>query len=150
MESRKNDIWFLEYAALFTKVYHLCCRWASTKHTTYTNVLLMMELYACEDGCEAAELADRLYLPRQTMTYILKTLEEDGLIKRTPHQTDKRRKVIRLTQKGEGFAKSTMEELGTEFLGFTDHLPNDKQILLKAVKEYIGELEEKLARCKGF
>ena len=148
MKHRKEDVWFLEYAALFTKVYNLCCRWASLKHTTYTNVLLMMELYFCEQGCEAAELADKLYLPRQTMTYTLKSLEQDGMIVRTLHLTDGRRKVIQLTEKGEDFAKSVMEELGIEFLGFTDHLPNDKQVLLSTVKEYIAELEEKLANLQ--
>ena len=144
MGEKQGERWFVEYAALFIKGYNLCCRWASSKRTTYPNILLLMELYV-RGGCEAAELADCLYLPRQTMTYMLDSLEKEENIYRESHPTDRRRKIIRLTETGKGFTKEIMEELGTELLGFTQNLPHDKEILLSAVKEFIKELEEKLA-----
>lgn len=147
MKKNQEDLWFLEYASLFIKGYNLCCRWASSKHTTYANILLLMELYVHEE-CEAAELADRMYLPRQTMTYMLDSLEKDGYIYRVSHPTDRRRKVIRLTDQGTAFTKDTMEELGTEFLGFTQNLPHDREIILSAVKDFIEELERKLTYPK--
>ena len=148
MGKNQGERWFVEYAALFIKGYNLCCRWASTKHTTYPNILLLMELYV-RGGCEAAELADHLYLPRQTMTYMLDSLEKEGNIYRESHPTDRRRKIIRLTERGKGFTKGIMEELGTEFLGFTQNLPHDKEILLSAVKDFVKELEEKLDLQSG-
>ena len=79
------------------------------------------------------------------MTYMLDSLEKEENIYRENHPTDRRRKIIRLTEKGKDFTKEIMEELGTELLGFTQNLPHDKEILLSAVKEFIKELEEKLA-----
>lgn len=148
MEEKREELWFVEYASLFIKGYNLCCRWASAKHTTYANILLMMELYVHKD-CEAAELADRLYLPRQTMTYMLDTLEKDGYLFRENHPTDRRRKIIHLTKQGFAFTKETMKELGTEFLGFTQNLPHDREIILSAVKDFVAELEKKLTQPKG-
>lgn len=149
MEGQKDELWFVEYAALFTKVYHLCCRWATTKHTTYPNILLLMELSVRQQGREAAELADQLYLPRQTMTYMLDSLEKEGHIYRENHPTDRRRKTIQLTEKGTAFAKEIMEELGKEFLGFTNNLPHDREVLLDLVKDFVGELEQKLSMGKA-
>ena len=52
------------------------------------------------DDMEPAQIADQVLIPRQTITSILDKLEKAGLVVRTDHPTDRRRKVIRLTQAG--------------------------------------------------
>ena len=52
------------------------------------------------DDMEPAQIADTVLIPRQTITSILDKLENMGLVVRTDHPTDRRRKVIRLTQAG--------------------------------------------------
>ena len=53
------------------------------------------------DPCvQQVGLLGKLHVSRQTMTGILDKLETGGYALRVPHETDRRRKVIRLTDKG--------------------------------------------------
>ena len=52
------------------------------------------------DDMEPAQIAEQVLIPRQTITSILDKLEQSGLVVRTDHPTDRRRKVIRLTEAG--------------------------------------------------
>ena len=52
------------------------------------------------DDMEPAQIADRVLIPRQTVTSILDKLEAANLVERTDHPSDRRRKIIRLTQEG--------------------------------------------------
>ncbi len=62
-------------------------------------VVVLLTLCAGDD-MEPAQIADQVLIPRQTITSILDKLEKSGLVVRTDHPTDRRRKVIRLTQTG--------------------------------------------------
>lgn len=64
-----------------------------------TEILVLLFL---QDGerSEPARLADRLHVSRQAMTGLLDRLEGAGFVSRGAHETDRRRKVIRLTTKG--------------------------------------------------
>jgi DNA-binding MarR family transcriptional regulator len=67
---------------------------------TFTNCLLIDYLNNHRDHAEAAEAADELAIPRQTMTALLDGLEKQGVVVRLPHPQDRRRKIIRLTPLG--------------------------------------------------
>ena len=58
------------------------------------------------EGVEPAVLAERTNLLRQTMTVVLNDLERQQLVTREFHPTDRRKKVIRLTEKGEQGARA--------------------------------------------
>ena len=62
-------------------------------------VVVLLALCA-DDDMEPAQIADRVLIPRQTITSILDKLEAGGFVLRTDHPTDRRRKVIRLTEAG--------------------------------------------------
>lgn len=72
---------------------------ASPLSRTQTEILYFLFL---EDGerSEPALLADRLHVSRQSMTGLLDQLEGGGFVSRDAHETDRRRKVVRLTSKG--------------------------------------------------
>ena len=72
---------------------------ASPLSRTETEILSLLFL---EDGerSEPALLADRLHVSRQSMTGLLDRLENAGFVSRSAHETDRRRKVVRLTAKG--------------------------------------------------
>ncbi len=79
----------LLYMALFS---------ASPLPRTETEILVL--LWQNPEEGEPAILADKLHVSRQSMTGILDKLETGGYAMRAPHATDRRRKVIRLTDKG--------------------------------------------------
>ena len=60
---------------------------------------------------EPAEIAHAARLPRQTTTFILDTLEKQGLAQRKPHPSDRRRKIIQLTPKGKRLAQNVLDDM---------------------------------------
>lgn len=72
---------------------------ASPLSRTETEILVLLFL---EDGerSEPARLASRLRVSRQSMTGLLDRLESAGFVSRGAHESDRRRKVIRLTGEG--------------------------------------------------
>lgn len=145
MEKGLRNYEFVQQTVQLAKIYHLCCRWAGKKHMNLVNLLVMIELYAEHDGCESAQLADMLYLPRQTVTYAVDALEEKGYLVRKQRETDRRRKSLHLTDAGAVFINSVMEEINQELDSFTKQLIPDRQLLTKQIDNYLALYEERLS-----
>ena len=77
---------------------------ASPLPRTETEILVL--LWREPEAGEPAVLADKLHVSRQSMTGILDKLEAGGYAMRAPHATDRRRKVICLTDKGREIVRS--------------------------------------------
>ena len=59
------------------------------------------------------ELAAALGIDRPNATVLVDDLEGQGLVRRRPHPTDRRAKMVEATQKGKKLAKRANEILGT-------------------------------------
>lgn len=81
---------------------------ASPLSRTETEILVLLFL-ADGERSEPALLADRLHVSRQSMTGLLDRLENAGFVSRGAHETDRRRKVIRLTGKGIRLVRTVAE-----------------------------------------
>ncbi len=66
---------------------------------TYPQYLVMMILWENDNVC-ISTITDRLMLETNTVTPLLKRMEDLGLIKRKPGKEDARQKIISLTAKG--------------------------------------------------
>ncbi len=75
-------------------------------------VLQGNETYGTGNGLQPSELSDLQGIPRNSVSELLASLEEEGLISRELHGTDRRKFVIRLTPQGRKTLKS---RLGTQF-----------------------------------
>lgn len=74
------------------------------------NTLWVLEhLQRHPEGGEPAVLADQVNMLRQTMTLTLDQLEKRGYLCRTPHKTDRRRKIVTLTPPGQAFAAEVLD-----------------------------------------
>jgi DNA-binding MarR family transcriptional regulator len=62
------------------------------------------------DICEPAAIAEAKRLPRQTVTFILDTLEKRNLASRKPHPHDRRKKMVLLTAKGTRLANNIIQD----------------------------------------
>jgi DNA-binding MarR family transcriptional regulator len=74
------------------------------------------ETYGTGGGLQPSELSELQGIPRNTVSELLASLEEEGLISRELHGTDRRKFVIRLTPQGRKTLKS---KLGTQFREIT-------------------------------
>jgi DNA-binding MarR family transcriptional regulator len=60
-----------------------------------------LEALSCHGGAaKPAELRDMLHLPAQTITSVLDQLQAAGLVKRSPHPSDRRSTMAELTPAG--------------------------------------------------
>ena len=59
------------------------------------------------------ELAEALSMDRPNVTVLVDDLEDRGLVRRVPHPTDRRAKVVQATRKGQALARRAEEILAT-------------------------------------
>ena len=59
------------------------------------------------------ELAEALWIDRPNATVVVDELEAAGLVRRTPHPTDRRAKLVEATRKGKALARRANEILAT-------------------------------------
>jgi DNA-binding MarR family transcriptional regulator len=78
---------------------------------TATQVIALREL---SEPITARELANRMYCEPSNATFVLDRLEEQGLVERRPHPTDRRAKQILLTPAGGRCRANVLEQLRTQ------------------------------------
>ena len=123
----------LLYMALFA---------ASPLPRTETEILVL--LWQNPEEGEPAILADKLHVSRQSMTGILDKLEAGGYALRAPHATDRRRKVVRLTEKGWEIVRSFAGSVFHREASLFERLPE------ATVKTSLDELDRMLSLAESW
>lgn len=77
------------------------------------------------------ELAERMSCERSNASYVIDRMEEQGLVQRAPHPTDRRAKILSLTKDGQGCRKNVLDALAQE--APIDALSDDEQATLTAL-----------------
>src|SRR3954453_3133166 len=75
------------------------------------------------------ELAAALGIDPPNATVVVDDLESLGLVRRRPHPSDRRAKVVEATRKGKDLARRADELLGTPPAGLTELDPDDLDAL---------------------
>lgn len=75
------------------------------------SIKVMLFLRIFQNDAEPSVIADFITVPRQTMTSILDGMEVDGLIVREAHPSDRRKKLIYLSQAGRVLADRVLKEI---------------------------------------
>ncbi|WP_263381705.1 MarR family winged helix-turn-helix transcriptional regulator [Granulicella arctica] len=113
---------------------------AASEQLSWTEVAVLRRL-AREGPATTADLARIQGMRPQSMRPIIATLEQLGMIRRTPHATDGRQVNIELTPKGIAAQKSAGEAKQTWIAkGIAELDPTDREILFAA-----GEIIKRLA-----
>ena len=100
-----NQLCFRLYTAsrLLTQAYHPLL---SRQGLTYPQYLVLLALWE-KDSQPVNDIAKRLYLETNTVTPLLKRMEEEGILTREKGKEDARKMIVTLTPKG----KRLQEEL---------------------------------------
>lgn len=146
----KNLALLMELSDIWRRYDQVYSRWAEN-HGLSTNAMsLVEELHMRPEGIEPAVVADYLGVPRQTMTSTLDALERRGIIERNAHPTDRRRKVIKLTQEGAMVADRLINELyGWEMEAISAIPECDRGLALAAVRLFCKRLESTVSINTG-
>ncbi len=120
---RLFDLW-----GKFDRVYFRILQQWKLSYNTY---LVLEELLQQPGGLEPAALADRLNIPRQTMTFVLDGLERTGMLERLAHPADRRRKLAQLNDSGVEFAHTVCDTIfEREYRAMNSLSPEEQEILL--------------------
>ena len=102
------------------------------------NVLMALQNTE-ERTLEPCQLAARLLISRPSVTGLLDTLQNKGLVDRLPHAEDRRRVLVRLTDEGARLLESHFEKHYTEMNRLFDRLdPDEKATLVTLLRRVRG------------
>ncbi len=91
-------------------------------------------------------LAQKIGVTRATMTRLIDGLEKDGLIKRYPHESDRRKQQLKLTARGRGLLETLLPDYWSRLYGLMGGLDAAEQAtlitLLKKVAKRIPALTQ--------
>ncbi len=108
---------------------------------TYARMRLLGALY-CGGPQIMSSISDGLGVTRRNVTALVDALEDEGLVKRRPHPTDRRATVIELTQQGERTADAMYEEHREAVSElFAELTEDDQQELLRLVDQLHTKLQ---------
>ena len=98
------------------------------------------------EGVEPAVLADEANLLRQTMTVVLNDLEDQGLVTREFHPTDRRKKMIKLTACGQQVCNEILDTIAQcELEALSELSEEDQKLLFKLTTRFCRGLVSKLS-----
>ncbi len=86
----------------------LYSRWAAKNSMGYPEMMVLYGLYVFKCSSQK-EIAEHCGIVKQTVNTVVHDLEKHGLIEMTPSKTDKRSRVISLTDAGRDYA---LEKIG--------------------------------------
>ena len=95
------------------------------------------------EGVEPAVLAEDTNMLRQTITVVLNDLEGRGYLSRAFHSTDRRRKIIRLTQEGQVFARKVLDAISAAEQEASAILSEEE---LRQLQDYSRRFSQEFAR----
>jgi DNA-binding MarR family transcriptional regulator len=105
---------------------------------------------ATAEGMQPSELSELQEISRNTVSGLIASLEEEELVSRELHSTDRRKFVIRLTPKGRRVLKS---KLTNQFLFATDCFgvfsQGERETLLRLLMRLNSSLAEKAKPPQG-
>jgi DNA-binding MarR family transcriptional regulator len=88
-------------------------------------------------------IVNRSRLDKMTVSKSLKSLAQQGLVRRAEHQKDTRAKSVRLTDKGKSLARKLaplVEKVDGEFFGGVS--PGDRKTLVKILGVLVSNIQE--------
>ena len=90
---------------------------------TFARYELLVRLYFHAGSLPLSRLGKELQIHQTSITSLVDRLEKQGLIKRTPHPTDRRSTIAQMTSAGRALTGKAINLLNTEFfrdLGLSD------------------------------
>jgi DNA-binding MarR family transcriptional regulator len=90
---------------------------------TFSRYELLVRLYFHEGALPLSQLGKQLQIHQTSITSLVDKLESQGLIKRTPHPTDRRSTIAQITPSGRALTGKAINLLNAELyqdLGLTD------------------------------
>lgn len=116
--------------------------------TTYARMRLLGELH-CNGPQIMSSISDELAVTKRNVTALVDALEAEGLVRRSPHPTDRRATVVGLTQKGADFTDRMYDEYRQAVAGLFRGLSEEERVELARMMGILRETMRGEMRGEG-
>ena len=100
-----------EFYAVWRGMNYVYNDWAKRHGLSFYQLYSLYAIWESKGLCTQKDICGQWLLPKQTVNTILKNYEEEGLITFHVSESDKRNKMIGLTDKGQEYADEVLGEL---------------------------------------
>lgn len=108
--------------------------WAQKRGTTDNLMFTLYEIAVTPEGCTQQMICKKLFLPKQTVSFLLAKLEKQGHITRTENPKDRRNKLVFLTESGTAYAHELLSALDeAEIRAYRSMPPQTRQALTEGL-----------------
>lgn len=140
----ENQLCFPLYAAsrLTTKIY---TPYLNELELTYPQYIVLLALWQYDDQ-SVNSIGEKLYLESNTLTPLLKRLEQKGLIRRKRSKQDERTVIISLTKEGKNLQQKAKEIPMKILASFSDTTIDENEIVAfqQTLFKLLGILDNRL------
>lgn len=92
------------------------------------------------------ELAERLSISPSSLSVMINSLTEQGIVTRLPDPADRRRVVLRLGSQGENHLQMAEEHLIAQFQTFLKNLPKTERQKLDSAAENLQQIMDRILK----
>jgi DNA-binding MarR family transcriptional regulator len=106
---------------------------------------LMLLSFTRTGALPLGKIGERLQVHRTSVTNIIDKLEADGLVRRIPHEADRRATLAQITDQGRNVAAEATALLNADAFGVTALAPEEQETLtalLRSLRREAGDFEE--------
>ena len=94
---------YYDHVLLSKRERRLFERWSQQNNLAYTEQLVFDLLMAHPEGLEPAQISAHTMIYKQTLTRVLRNLDEKGFISQSLNPLDHRKKIVSITEAGKDF-----------------------------------------------
>lgn len=118
------------------------------ENLTPVDVTYLMNIFY-NSNCSQRDLSELFFVSESNVTQIIKKLEKNGFITRTPDEKNKSRKILNLTNDGKIIVFKLIKEM-YEWEGdfFKDYSPEDVEKFKKMIYDYSQKAIDSLEQFK--
>jgi DNA-binding MarR family transcriptional regulator len=102
--------------------------------------LLALEHLGMEGPLGPTDLAQRLHMRTGAITALLDRLEKQGRICRRPHESDRRKVVVQITDHGRDEAMARLHFMVDEVIAMLQTLPDEERLVIHRFLDDLAEL----------
>ena len=125
MSREKTRMYVNQYCKL-RDIQYAAYEMYARKHSLTAKELFVLDLiWFALDGCLQSEICERLSATKQTVSAIVKKFLKQGYVSLTECETDRRNKVVRLTEAGIAYTKKIIPPAADAEIDAMDELSMD-------------------------
>jgi DNA-binding MarR family transcriptional regulator len=138
-----------EYARLWREITSMYDAYAKQCGLSYAGLHVLYMLYMNEEGCTQKMICQNGFMPKQTVNSVIKDFDLKGFLNFSVMKTDRRNKIILLTDVGRKFAGGIIPQLlSYEFRAMEKLCAEQRDALLDSTQQYSDNFREAIGAIR--